>query len=157
MPTPRALRSIPLALVAIVALAATLCALAAAPGGPDSSALINEELDKQVNFEVNKMLPDALREIENKYGVPLRADPAVWELLPWGEQTNVKANIQNQTLRQALAAITRKLGLTFTLGKEQVILQPMPALRRLGQRSTVQELQALDLLAVTPMPKINGV
>jgi hypothetical protein len=123
----------------------------------DSSALINEELDKQVDLKLDKMLPDALREIENKTGVPLRADPAVWELLPWGEQTSVRATIQNQTLRQALTAITQRLGLTFSLGKEAVILQPMPALKRLGKRSTVQEMQALDLLASTPMPQVNGV
>jgi hypothetical protein len=153
MRTSRPHRLVPLALAFLTTALCTLPATAT----PDSSALINEELDKQVDFKLDKMLPDALREIENKTGVALRADPAVWELLPWGEQTNVRATIQNQTLRQALSAITRKLGLTYTLGKEEVVLQPIPALRRLGQRSTVQELQALDLLAATPMPQITGV
>jgi hypothetical protein len=155
MRSSRAHRLIPLTLALLTA---SLCPiLHPASAAPDSSALINEELDKQVDLKLDKMLPDALQEIQNKTGVALRADPAVWELLPWGEQTNVRATIQNQTLRQALSAITRKLGLTYTLGKEEVLLQPIPALRRLGQRSTVQELQALDLLAATPMPKINGV
>src|SRR5262249_15311570 len=49
-----------------------------------------------------------------------------------------------------LEAIARKLGLVFVLKDEAVELQPMPALARLGRRATVQELQALDLLASTP-------
>src|SRR5688572_1322131 len=132
MRSARPHRLIPLALAVLTA---SLCTFPVTSAAPDSSALINEELDKQVNFKLDKMLPDALREIENKTGVALRADPAVWELLPWGEQTNVRATIQNQTLRQALSAITRKLGLTYSLGKEEDLLQPIPALRRLGQRS----------------------
>jgi hypothetical protein len=81
----------------------------------------------------------------------MEAEPAVWELLPWGDQTTINATIKGKTLREALVAVTRKLGLTFEVKDEFVQLQPMPALRRLGRRSTVEELQALDLLASTPM------
>jgi len=112
----------------------------------NSSALINEALDKQVKLELNTTLPQAMKGIAKDTGVPVRAAPQVWELLPWGEQTNITAKIENQTLREALAAITKKLGLTFVLKDESVELQPMSALARLGRRSTVQELQALDVL-----------
>src|SRR6185436_2017784 len=64
--------------------------------------------------------------------------------------TNITAKIDNTTLRDALDAITRKLGLTFVLKDQAIELQPMPALARLGRRSTQQELQALDELASTP-------
>src|SRR3954468_12580639 len=137
---------------------AALLLLPPSPGAAQhSSALINEALDKPVDLELNDVLPAAIRAIVNKTSVPIQAEPAVWELLPWGEQTNINAQIKNQTLRQALTAITQKLGLTFTLGDEAVLIQPMPALRRLGRRSTVQELQTLDRLATEPMPKITGV
>src|SRR5205823_3924238 len=51
----------------------------------------------------------------------------------------------------ALQAITRKLGLTFELGDEAVEIKPLPALKRLGRRATVQELEVLDFLARTPL------
>jgi hypothetical protein len=122
----------------------------------NASALINQELDKPVDLELNDVFPGAMRAIQDRTGVRIRAEPEVWDLLPWGEQTNISAKIQNQTLRQALGAITQKLGLTFTLGDDAVIIQPMPALKRLGRRSTVQELTILDRLATEPMPKVAG-
>ncbi len=114
--------------------------------GEDTSALINQELDKLVKLQVDGPLPQVIKTIADKTGVPISADQTVYELLPWGEQTNVAARIENQTLRQALAAITRKLGLTFNLAPETIRLVPVPALQRLGRRATVQELAALDLL-----------
>lgn len=112
-----------------------------------ASALINQALDKLVKLDLDTTLPVAMRAIGEQTGVTIEASPAVWDLLPWGEQTQITAKIEGQTLREALEAITRKLGLTFVLKEHVVQLQPMPALMRLGRRSTVQELQALDLLA----------
>jgi len=117
----------------------------------DTSALINQELDKLVQLQVDGVLPQVLKTIEDQTGVPLRPDPAVYDLLPWGDQTTVSARIENKTLRDALAAITGRLGLTFELGPQAVIIEPMPALTRLGRRSTVQELEALDLLSHTDL------
>lgn len=128
---------------------------AAAQSAPDagkiqSSALINEAMDKQVALELNGTLPQVMDKIGQETGVRLEADPAVWDLLPWGQNTTITATIKNQTLREALSAMTRKLGLQFVLKDEAVELEPMPALRRLGKRATVQELGALDVLASSP-------
>jgi hypothetical protein len=118
----------------------------------DTSALINEALDKQVSkLELNGTLPQVMATIAEQTGVRLEAAPAVWDLLPWGQGTNINAKIENQTLRQALEAITRKLGLTFVLRDNAVELRPVPALTRLGKRATVQELQAIDQLFSTPL------
>lgn len=116
-----------------------------------TSALINKALDSQVKLELDTTLPLAIEQIGNQTGVRIETDPAVWDLLPWGEQTNITAKIENRTLRDALTAITRKLGLEHALKDEAVELRAMPALRRLGRRSTVQELSALDLLTATPI------
>jgi hypothetical protein len=116
----------------------------------DSSALINEALDKPVEVELKTTLPNALREIKSKTGVPIELAPGVLDLLPWGDQTNLNVKIANQTLRQAIAAIARTLGLTYVLTPESVELRPMPALQRLGRRATVDELKVLDLLASNP-------
>jgi hypothetical protein len=136
---------------------ATLAFLCAPAHAQNTSALIGEALDKQFDIELNDPLPDAMKKIEDKTSVPIKADPVVWELLPWGEQTTLMAKIKNETLRQALQAITRKLGLFYSLGDEAVILKPMAPLRRLGRRATPQELQGLANLATTDLPEIKGV
>ncbi len=132
------------------AVALVVCVCCASALAQNTSALINEALDKLVKLDLDTTLPVAMRAIGEQTGVTIEAAPAVWDLLPWGEQTQIKAKIEGQTLREALEAITRKLGLTFVLKEHVVQLQPMPALARLGRRSTVQELNALDLLASNP-------
>ena len=117
----------------------------------DTSALINEALDKPIELQLDGVMPDVLKTIENQSSVRIEPTRAVYELLPWGEQTKITATFKGQTLRQALTALTRKLGLTWELGSFEVKLEPMPALARLGRRATVAELQALDLLATTPL------
>jgi hypothetical protein len=116
----------------------------------DTSALLNKALDEPVKLGINDTLPRALEAITRQTGLRLEVEPVVWELLPWGQDTNIRATIENKTLRQALTLMMRKLGLTFEVKEESVQIQPMPPLRRLARRATVQELAALDLLAATP-------
>jgi hypothetical protein len=116
-----------------------------------TSGLINQQLDKQVKLNLSTTLPDAMTQITKQTGVPIDAQAAVWELLPWGKETSLTAKIENKTLREALHDITSKLGLVFVLKDESVELQPMPALRRLGRKSTASELEALDLLSRTQL------
>lgn len=119
----------------------------------DSSALINEALDKVVPIEVNGVLPQVMKKITDQTGVPIDIPQHVYDLLPWGEQTNIRATIKNDTLRHALTALTRKLGLTWELGPQSVKLLPRVPLERLGRRATMQELEAMDLLDNTPLDK----
>ena len=121
----------------------------------NTSALINEQLDKLASLDLNGVLPQVVQSIQHDTGVPIEVSPDVYDLLPWGDQTNITAKIENQTLRQAMDAITRKLGLRYELKDEFVELEPVPALKRLGRRATVQELQALDLLASNPLNLSN--
>jgi hypothetical protein len=115
------------------------------------SALISEALDRPVSLDLSGPLPAVLDQITSKTDVTLRASADVYRLLPWGEQTTVTAKIENQTLRQALTAITARLGLTFILRDSYVELIPRPALARLGKRATVDELNLLAILATTPL------
>jgi hypothetical protein len=118
----------------------------------NSSALINEALDKIVELDLDTTLPQALKNIEDKTGVPIRATRATYDMLPWGEQTKLTAKISQQTLRNSLAAITQKLGLKFTVGDQEVLIEPLPALARLAERAKADELAIVDLLASTPYP-----
>lgn len=138
---------------ALVALLVTASALAQ-PGS--TSALLNEALDKQVKLSLNTVLPQAMRQIADETGVRIEADPAIWDMLPWGDQTNISATIANKTLRDSLTAITRKLGLTFVLRENAIELQPVPALARMGKRATLQELQLLDLLSSNSLRSDNA-
>jgi len=122
----------------------------------DTSALINHALDTQVKLTLNNIIPAAMDVIARQTGVRIEVDPMVYDLLPWGQETNINAKIENQTLREALGAITRKLGLTFTVGDESLRLEPMAALRRLGRRSTIEELGSLDKLVSTPLDLANN-
>lgn len=125
--------------------------LSRARAADETQALINQALDKQVQLTINNVLPQAINAIADKTGVRIEAGAEVYDLLPWGQDTNIKATIQNQTLREALQGITRKLGLTFVLKEQALELEPHPALRRLARRSTVDELGALDKLAATAL------
>ena len=117
-----------------------------------SASLINQQLDKQAKLQLDGSLPEVMAQVTKQTAVPIDAQPEVWELLPWGRETTVTAKIENQTLRQALDVITRRLGLAYVLKDESIELQPMPALRRLGRRSTLPELDALNVLSATPPP-----
>jgi hypothetical protein len=123
----------------------------------DSSGLIAQELDKPFELDVQQKtpLPQVLKAITDKTGVPITVSQSAWELLPWGEQTTLQVKISGQTLRGALDAITRKLGLRFDLGRQAVEIKPLPALQRVGRRATVEELSVLDLLARTPLDPIG--
>lgn len=136
-------------------LAPLLCAVVAR-AAPDSSALINEALDQPVELTLNTVLPKAMATIADKTGVKVDADPAVWDVLPWGEQTNIEVHLNKQTLRAGLDAVARHLGLVVVLKPQSVELQPMPALRRLGRRATNKELEALYLLSTTPLDTLGG-
>src|SRR4051812_25597039 len=117
-----------------------------------TSALINQQLDQPFELTLkDSPLPEALKKIGNATGVRIDPTESVYSLLPWGEQTTINAKIANQSLRDALTAIARKLGLMFVLKDDHVELRPVPALARLGRRATMQELGALDRLSSTQL------
>src|SRR2546421_11780277 len=109
----------------IIALIAS-CLLGSA-WGQDSSALINQALDGQVKpkMTLDATLPAAMKKISQDTGVKIQEDPIIWDLLPWGRDTFVKATFENVTLREALEVITRKLGLTMTLREQAVEIGPI--------------------------------
>lgn len=134
-----------------ILIACTLLVLAAAAPAQDVAALINKALDEQVQLNLDTTVPLALASISQKTGVRIKEDPSIYELLPWGRDTAVKARIENKTLREAMTIITRRLGLQMTLRDQYLEVAPMPALRRLGQRANREELEALALLSTTPL------
>lgn len=137
--------------IATAAVVLILALFALTARADDSSALISEALDKPVTLEVDGVLPQVVKKITDETAVPIEVPQRVYDLLPWGEQTNIQATIKGQTLRQALTALTHKLGLTWELTPQAVKITPRQPLDRLGRRATIQELELLDLLESTPL------
>ena len=137
--------------LAVALLAATILAAPTLAQNSASASLINQQLDKLAKLDLSGTLPEVMTQVTKQTAVPVDAQLEVWELLPWGKETTVTAKSDKQTLRSALDAITRRLGLVYVLKDESIELQPMPALRRLGRRSTLPEIDALNLLASTPL------
>src|SRR5439155_6967580 len=136
----------------VVALLLFLCILPTRLRAEQTSALINQQLDQPFELTLkDKPLPQALKEIGSATGVRIDPTESAYSLLPWGEQTTINARIANQSLRDALTAIARKLGLMFVLKDDYVELRPVPALARLGRRATLPELAVLDLLGSTQL------
>jgi hypothetical protein len=135
----------------ILPLMAMLTACLCLAAGQESSALINKALDQKVTLVVDKNLPQVLKDIEAKTDVPLRADPVIWDLLPWGQDTKITMTVENVPLKDALGLLARRLGLQAVLRDEYIEMQPTPALRRLPQRANATELNALNLLASKPL------
>jgi hypothetical protein len=134
-----------------IAIICSILFLSSSVRAADSSALINEALDKLVSLQLDGPLPQVMKKIEDQTAVPIRVVPEVYAVLPWGEQTTVGVKIQNKSLRDALTSICQHLGLTWELGAQAVEIKPSPPLARLGRRATVEELNAVALLADTPM------
>ena len=112
----------------------------------DSSALINEALDKMVTLEVDGVFPQVMKKITDQTAVPIEVPQHVYDLLPWGEQTSIKATIKGQTLRQALTALTHKLGIDVGGGAANGEAQAPPVpLERPGRRATIGELDSICL------------
>ena len=122
-----------------------------------TSALLSQQLDQQVaSLKVKGGLLDVINAIEDQTSVRIEASQAVYDDLPWGQDTSMSVDVKNTTLRQVVDSIAEHLGLTATLGDQAVILEPDPALRRLGRRATLDEIQMLDLLSSTPYPTAIG-
>lgn len=119
--------------------------------GQSLSAELSAALDRQMSLKLAHTLPNAVRLINEKTGVRIEVDPVAYDILPWGDQTNITANIENLTLREALSAITRKLGLKFEVGDTSVRVEPIPAAMRVGKRLTLDELTLLDILFSSPL------
>ncbi len=119
-----------------------------------TSALIAQAMDKQLpkaEIHFDGTLPQAIADFGDMTGVRIEADHSVYNVLPWGDLTNFRADFRHQTLRQALAAICQKIGLQYELQDASVQLHLLPPLQRLGRRATVQELQCLDYLSSTEL------
>lgn len=125
--------------------------------GFSTSDLMNQALDARVgDIVLRGNVLDVIQALEDRTGVRIEADPAVWDALPWGSDTTLTCHFQNVTLRRALGTIARRLGLSYSVGNEAVEFTPSPPLSRLGRRATLDEVHVLDVLASQPFNPVGA-
>ena len=78
-----------------------LCAGSAAIA-QDTSSLINQALDQPVKVQFDTVLPEAMNQIARSTGVRVEAEQGVWDILPWGQQTNIQAKIENPIRQESI-------------------------------------------------------
>ncbi|MBN1347596.1 MAG: hypothetical protein JXQ73_33215 [Phycisphaerae bacterium] len=129
-------------------------ALAAEEQSQSMRALIEQALDQQVNFTIDKQpLASAFELISKQTGVRLTIRPQVVELLPYGKQTLVSAKIEGMSLREGLVGKEGMLwyiGMTLQVRDSDVAIEPVDALRRVCRRATWGELKLLHHALTTP-------
>lgn len=89
-------------------------------------------------------LPKALQELAAKGKISLTIDPLCYDLLPYGDTTKVnKATFRQTKLRDAIDGILNPLALEQTVSGDKVLITPSDPLRRIGRRSTWDEILIL--------------
>lgn len=141
--------------VVAVVLGLSAGAAAAAQGMRD---LVEAALDQKIaqRLEISERpIHEALRELEKSTGLRCELHPLAVEWMPYGEQTRLAIVIEDVTVRRALERIFGGLGLTLRVGDDRVLVEPSPALDRLGRRLTVEEVGLLQKLAGRPWSELE--
>ncbi len=113
--------------------------------------LIIQALDQPTDLRVEDVpIRQALQQLADNTGIPIRLAPGTTGLLPYGSQTKLSATIEKRPLRESLEALLGPLGLVFEPCKDQMLVQPAPPLRRLARRATWDELDTLQGLHTRP-------
>lgn len=123
-----------------------LCGVAQAQTTRD---LIEQALDQPVaQLEIrDQPIAAALSQIDRKTGLQFTLDPAVADLLPYGQQTRVTIEIRNLAVRAAMRSVLDGLGLEMEVQRDRIVLVPAPVLIRLSRRLVVAETQVLQRLS----------
>jgi hypothetical protein len=142
--------------------AARAAAKAAALARPDTSdddkeILVIQALDDLTTLKIEeKPITEAIRLFSESTGVPVAFDRFVLGCLPYGSKTVITATIQNQPLRESLMALLKPLACKFVQERAKLVIQPRPALFRIGRRATWEEVGLIERLYATPWSKALG-
>lgn len=115
------------------------------------AAAIEQALDEKIDISLpNRTIRSALDELGNQTGVRIVVERSALPRLPYGEQTQVNAQINDVTLRDALRALLTPIGLEFEVRRDALHVSATPPLRRIVRRATWDELDTIRRLYTTP-------
>ncbi len=113
-----------------------------------SDATINRLLDEPAALTIaNRPLPEVLAEVTRQTNVPFYVPEETYDTLPYGRETPISVSVTATPLRQTISAIAQRLGLLYVARDGRVELVPLASLRRVGRRTTIEEVAMLDLLS----------
>lgn len=116
---------------------------------------VQQALDQPMTQPVNiqsKPVRQALRALEEATGLRIVLTPAAMQALPFGEKTELAIQIENGTAREGLRRVFDGLGMEMTVeqGTGDIVVNPVPAVERLGRRMTLEEVTLLQMLSSQP-------
>ncbi len=129
---------------------AVLIALAALPlaARAQNAGELQQALDRKVTFEITTDTPigEVFDKLGQKTGVEFVIDQDTWDLLPYGQRTQMRLTLPGISLRQALPDLLRQLALDWKAQGGTVRIHPSEELYRIGRRVDHQELRTLGAL-----------
>ena len=117
----------------------------------DMRTLIEQALNEPARISLeNTTIGDAIALLSEQTGVEVVMNPEVMALTPNGADTPVrKVDIPDMSVRDGLAAIFSRLGMTFVIRDDHVEIVPKEPLRNLGRTPTWKELDTLASLSAS--------
>ena len=130
------------------ALALALIAMpAASAADPEPDVQLQRALDHPVTLTLDKKpLSEAFKQIAAAAKIPLQVDPASYELLPYGDTTQVSVEFKQSRLRDALQGVLMPLGLQDTVVGSAVLIRPSSPLLHIGRKADWEELKLMKEL-----------
>lgn len=121
--------------------------VAAVPATAQDAVALQRALDKAVDVSIEAMpIAQVFQKLQAQTGAKFVLPEETLALLPYGDQTRLKVELKNVTLRKALPPMLAQQALTWTVDNDVVRICPKEALYRLGRRATYDELRALGIL-----------
>lgn len=133
---------IALGLLVVVAFSAALRA-----ADPGQDVQLQRALDQPLTLNLEKVqLSEAFKQIAAAAKIPLQVDAASYDLLPYGDTTQVSIEFNESQLREALQEVLVPLGLQESVVDGVVLIRPSSALAHIGRRADWEELKLLKEL-----------
>jgi hypothetical protein len=138
--------------------AAILSWLAPPAAAQRGGVSIQQALDRPITLNISSaVIGDVFKKLTEASGVKFAVPDEALDALPYGDQTRMRVNLDNITLRKALTPMLAPQALQWTIEEDSVRILPSEALYRMCRRPSYEELQVLGALhAVTLQPPDKG-
>jgi hypothetical protein len=137
--------------------AVVLCAAGTSTRGAEPDVALQRALDQPVTLVLKKEpLSGVFKQIAATAKIPLQVDPASYDLLPYGDTTQVSVEFNQSRLRDALQDVLVPLGLQEEVAGNVVLIRPSSALAHIGRRADWEELKLLKELWDTELKPVKG-
>ncbi|HNO78020.1 MAG TPA: hypothetical protein PKN33_08155 [Phycisphaerae bacterium] len=116
-------------------------------GARAAGPTIAEQLDAGLTIRLEEMpIVDAFKQLAASAEINIAVSDEAIKALPYGDRTKITIVLSDATVRMGLDAISNQLALTYDVSGESVVVQPMPALRRIGRTASWNEIDTLTQL-----------